>query len=78
MDTSTIIVIAIIALAALGIVVLPMRKRWNEDGSADEARRQAVARDVVPEAPAVASADLEEPDTGKETTPARGDDARPE
>ncbi len=49
MEPTTIIVIAIIALAVIGIIILPMRKRWNDDGSADEARRQAIERDLVSE-----------------------------
>ncbi len=47
MEPATIAIILIIVAATLGIVFLPMRKRWNEDGGDDEARRQAVARDVV-------------------------------
>ncbi len=48
-DAQAIIILAVIFLAMLGIWLLPKRKRWNDDGAADEARRQAVERDLVAE-----------------------------
>lgn len=44
MDTAWLIV-AVIAVAVVAVTLLPMRKRWNEDGGDDEAR-QAVQRDA--------------------------------
>lgn len=46
MDASVLVIASLIGLALLAILVLPMRKRWNEAGEDDEARRQAVLRDV--------------------------------
>lgn len=46
-DPATWLIVAIIAVAVLTVVVLPMRKRWNAEGDADEARRQALERDLV-------------------------------
>lgn len=48
MEPGTIVTIAVVAMALLGIWLLPLRKRWNDDGAADEVRRQAVERDLGP------------------------------
>ncbi len=48
-DVEVIVIAAVIGTALLAILVLPMRKRWNEAGEDDEARRQAVARDISTE-----------------------------
>ncbi len=42
MDVQTVVIVAIILLAILGIWLLPLRKRWNDDGTDDRARRAAL------------------------------------
>ncbi len=38
MDLATLVIVIIIALGILGAWLLPLRKRWNDDGADDEAR----------------------------------------
>jgi hypothetical protein len=59
-EAETVVIILVVVAATLGIWFLPKRKRWNDDG-ADDARRQAVARDVTPDSELDASPPVDEP-----------------
>lgn len=49
MEAEVLVIAGLIGLALLAIIVLPMRKRWNEAGQDDEARKQAILRDLEEE-----------------------------